>query len=168
VAAELLGLLPDDLRSGWDSIDAGFAGVRWPGRAQVERVRGTTWVFDVAHNPAGVASLARTLDALDLPRPVVLVTAILRDKDWAEMLPPLLARSDAAVLTVAPSSPDNRRWDPADAAGRIDASIPVRVIPDFAAALQRAETLAPHGTVLVTGSVHTVGDALQELGILIV
>ncbi|HEX8904509.1 MAG TPA: hypothetical protein VF771_06690, partial [Longimicrobiaceae bacterium] len=130
-------------------------------------VRGTTWVFDVAHNEAGVASLASTLDRLDLPQPVVLVTAILKDKGWAEMLPPLLARSGAAVLTVAPSSPESRRWDPAAVAERIGetAGIPVRVIPDVAAALQRAETLAPHGTVLVTGSVHTVGDALHELGI---
>lgn len=165
LAAELLGLLPDDLRPEWDAVAAGFASVRWPGRLQVERIRGTTWVLDVAHNAAGVAALAATLDALELPRPVVLVTAILKDKDWAEMLPPLLARSDAAVLTVAPSSPPERQWDPTAAAGAIDGGIPVRVIPDFAAALQRAETMAPHGTVLVTGSVHTVGDALAELGI---
>lgn len=165
LAAELLGLLPDDLRPEWDAVEAGFAAVRWPGRLQVERIRGTTWVLDVAHNAAGVAALAATLDGLELPRPVVLVTAILKDKDWAEMLPPLLARSDAAVLTVAPSSPPERQWDPMAAADAIGGGIPVRVIPGFAAALQRAETMAPHGTVLVTGSVHTVGDALAELGI---
>jgi dihydrofolate synthase / folylpolyglutamate synthase len=166
VAAELLGLLPRGIRPPWEAIEAGFANVRWPGRLQVERVRGTTWVFDVAHNAAGVASLASALDRLRLPRPVVLVTAILKDKGWAEMLPPLLARAQAAVLTVAPSSPESRRWNPAAAAESIgEASIPIRVIPDFAAALRRAETLAPHGTVLVTGSVHTVGDALHELGI---
>jgi folylpolyglutamate synthase/dihydropteroate synthase len=39
------------------------------------------------------------------------------------------------------------------------------VIEDFASALTRAETLAPHGTILVTGSVHTVGDALAVLEI---
>lgn len=167
VAAELLGLLPRGIRPSWEAIEKGFASVRWAGRLQVERVRGTTWVLDVAHNPAGVASLAASLDRLRLPKPVVLVTAILNDKAWDEMLPPLLARADAAVLTVAPSSPEARRWDPADAEARIGASsrIPIRIIPDFAAAIQRAETMAPHGTVLVTGSVHTVGDALAELGI---
>ncbi|HEX6747215.1 MAG TPA: folylpolyglutamate synthase/dihydrofolate synthase family protein [Longimicrobium sp.] len=167
VAAELLGRLPRSIRPPWESVETGLASVRWPGRMQVERVRGATWVFDVAHNAAGVASLAATLGRLRLPKPVVLVTAILKDKGWAEMLPPLLARADAAVLTVAPSSPESRRWDPAEAAARIgeSASIPVRVIHDFAAALQRAETLAPHGTILVTGSVHTVGDALRELAI---
>jgi dihydrofolate synthase/folylpolyglutamate synthase len=167
VAAELLGVLPRDLRPSWEAVERGFASVRWPGRLQVERVRGTTWVLDVAHNPAGVASLAASLDRLRLPRPVVLLTAILNDKEWGEMLPPLLSRADAAVLTVAPSSPENRRWDPADAEARIgaDAGVPIRIIPDFAAAIQRAETMAPHGTILVTGSVHTVGDALAELGI---
>jgi len=164
LAAELLGVLPSDLRPEWAAVEAGFSAVRWPGRMQVERIRGTTWVLDVAHNAAGVAALAAALDALELPRPVVLVTAILKDKDWAEMLPPLLARSDAAVLTVAPSSPPSRRWDPSNAAEQAG-DVPLRIIPDFSAALRRAETMAPHGTVLVTGSVHTVGDALLELGV---
>ena len=43
--------------------------------------------------------------------------------------------------------------------------VALRVIPDFAAALQRVTTLAPYGTVIVTGSVHTVGDALDALGV---
>jgi len=167
VAAELLGLLPRGIRPSWEAIERGFASVRWPGRVQVERVRGATWVLDVAHNPAGVATLAETLQRLRLPKPVVLLTAILNDKAWEEMLPPLLERADAAILTVAPSSPGERRWNPADAEAKIGASssIPIRVIPDFTAAVQRAETLAPHGTVLVTGSVHTVGDAMAELGL---
>src|SRR4028118_1663175 len=63
-AAELLGLLPDDLRPEWEAVARGLESVRWPGRLQVERVRGATWLFDVAHNPAGVASLAASLDAL--------------------------------------------------------------------------------------------------------
>ena len=39
------------------------------------------------------------------------------------------------------------------------------MIPDLAARPPRASTLAPHGTVLVTGSFHTVGDAMMELGV---
>ena len=165
LAAELLGLLPQDVRPSWEAIAAGFAAAWWPGRMQVERRRGTTWIFDVAHNPAGVAALAETLDGLDVPRPLVLVAAILADKAWDEMLPPLLARADAAILTVAPTSPEARRWDPEQVAQSLASDIPVRVIPDLPAALMRAETLAPHGTILVTGSVHTVGDALAALEI---
>ncbi|HEV3051690.1 MAG TPA: folylpolyglutamate synthase/dihydrofolate synthase family protein, partial [Longimicrobium sp.] len=71
LAAELLGVLPDDVRLPWDAIEAGFVNVRWAGRMQVVRQRGATWIFDVAHNPAGVAALVETLDGLDLPRPLV-------------------------------------------------------------------------------------------------
>jgi dihydrofolate synthase/folylpolyglutamate synthase len=165
LAAELLAVLPEDVRPPWEAIEAGFAETRWAGRMQVVRQRGATWIFDVAHNPAGVAALADALDSVDLPRPVVLITAILADKAWEEMLPPLLARADAAVLTVADSAPQNRRWDPERVARALDASIPVRVIPRLEDALMRAETLAPYGTLLVTGSVHTVGDALGVMGI---
>jgi dihydrofolate synthase/folylpolyglutamate synthase len=168
LAAELLGVLPADVRPSWDATGAGFANVRWAGRMQVVRQRGTTWIFDVAHNPAGVAALVETLDGLDLPRPLVLLTAILSDKEWDEMLPPLLSRADAAILTIAPTAPESRRWDPEHVARSIDASVPVRVIPDLAAALMRAETMAPYGTILVTGSVHTVGDALAEMEIAVV
>jgi len=163
IAAELLSVLPRELRPTWDQVERGFAEVRWPGRFQVERRGDQTWVFDVAHNPAGVAALCRTLDAVRLPRPLVLLTAILNDKDWRAMLPPLVSRADGVVLTVADSAPEARRWDPEAVAAEIQARVPVRVIPHFADALARVETLAPHGTVLVTGSVHTVGDALGAL-----
>lgn len=169
LAAELLGVLPDDLRPSWEAVERGFASARWAGRMQVERRGGLTWIFDVAHNAAGVASLVASLDALDLPRPVVVLTAILADKAWDEMLPPLLDRADAAILTVAPSSPESRRWDPEAVAEKLPPSrIPVRVIPDLDAAVRRATTLAPYGTVVVTGSVHTVGDALAALEIPVV
>jgi dihydrofolate synthase/folylpolyglutamate synthase len=165
LAAELLSLLPDPLRPVWETVERGFAGVRWPGRLQVEEVRGTTWLFDVAHNPAGVAVLVDALGGLDLPRPLVLVTGILADKEWSGMLGPLLARADAAILTTPPTAPPSRRWDPAAAArwAADQLGAAPRVIEDFEAALNRATTLAPHGTILVTGSVHTVGDALATL-----
>lgn len=165
LAAEILALLPLDLRPEWTALERGFAGVRWPGRLQREQIGGTTWLFDVAHNPAGVAALAAALPSLDLPPPVVLLVGILSDKAWTEMLPPLLAQVQGAVLTVAPTAPENRRWDPAEVAEHLNPppGVAIRVILDFDAALGRASTLAPHGTVLVTGSVHTVGDAMARL-----
>ena len=42
-----------------------------------------------------------------------------------------------------------------------DAGIGVEVVPDFDAALVRASTLGE--TTLVTGSFHTVGDAMARL-----
>ncbi|MEX1286834.1 MAG: bifunctional folylpolyglutamate synthase/dihydrofolate synthase, partial [Acidimicrobiia bacterium] len=74
-----------------------------------------TWLLDVAHNVAGIESLATVLDRLDLPRPRVALVGVLGDKEWARMLPPLLERMDRAVLTQPTSAPAARRWDPAAA-----------------------------------------------------
>lgn len=166
-AAELLGLLPKDVRPGWESISAGFDRVSWPGRLQVERIRGTTWLLDVAHNADGAEVLAGAMQVLDLPRPVVLVAGILSDKDWRVMLRPLVQEVDAVILTTADSAPAGRRWD-LEEVGRWSSQelgLSPRLIPKFSDALARATTLAPHGTAVVTGSVHTVGDAMKELGI---
>ncbi|MBW3630799.1 MAG: dihydrofolate synthase, partial [Gemmatimonadetes bacterium] len=140
-----------------------LAGVRLAGRYQ----RHGRYLFDVAHNPAGVATLVETLDQVDTPRPLVLLTAILSDKPWREMLEPLLAVADGVILTTAPSAPESRRWDPAETAEWVvsETGTRPRVIDNLEAALQRAETLAPHGTILVTGSVHTVGDVMAVLGV---
>lgn len=166
-AAELLGLLPESYRPAWDSVERGFSSVRWPGRVQVERIHGTTWLFDVAHNPAGAESLAETIALLELPRPVVGLVGILRDKDWPAMLHALAPRLDALVLTVPESAPESRRWELAEVGAwcRSNLQIPVREIPALADAMDRATTLAPHGTLVVTGSVHTVGDTLGHCGI---
>ena len=165
LAAELLARLPGGLRPEWEAVERGFAAARWPGRFQVERRGSTTWIFDVAHNPAGVATLVETVRRLDPPRPLLLLSAILSDKSWREMLLPLLEECDAAILTLAPSAPESRRWDPLAAAewAAAETGTRPRVIEELDAALQRAETLAPHGTILVTGSVHTVGDAMARL-----
>jgi dihydrofolate synthase / folylpolyglutamate synthase len=167
LAAELLALLPAGLRPGWNDLRAGFATARWPGRLQVQRVRGTTFVFDIAHNPAGVAALCEALEQLDLPRPVVLLAGVLSDKEWSTMLPPLLRRTDAAILTIPPSAIPSRRWDPEAAADALQSQVrvPIRAVPDLGRALERAVTLAPHGTIVVTGSIHTVGDAMRGLDI---
>jgi dihydrofolate synthase / folylpolyglutamate synthase len=167
LATELLALLPPDLRPTWEQLHAGFAETRWPGRLQIVRHHSTTFVFDVAHNSAGVAALADALDALELPRPLVLVAGVLSDKRWQEMLPPLLGRADAAILTTPPSAPPARRWDPAAVAASLTSTtaLPIRVIRDFERAIDRSVTLAPHGTILVTGSIHTVGDAMACLGV---
>ena len=138
--------------------------VHWPGRVQVEHLEGRTWVFDIAHNTAGAAALASVLERLHLRRPVVVVTAVLGDKNWREMLPPLFERVDHAVLTQAPSAPLARRWDPHAAAAETGSGI-AEIHTDFDDALDRARALAGSGTIVVTGSAHTVGDALRGLGL---
>lgn len=141
---------------------AALGDVRWPGRFQVLKRTGPTFVLDVAHNPAGVRSLARTMDRTTLPEPIVGLIGILGDKPWHEMLEPILRRTKVTILTIPPSAPPARRWDPEQARHSVPGH-EIEVIRDFGRALARAGELARAGTVLVTGSSHTVGDALRLL-----
>jgi dihydrofolate synthase/folylpolyglutamate synthase len=74
---------------------------------------------------------------------------------------------DRGILTVAPTAASRgwdmewlRRWlrDPSRPPARAE----WRLVPDFRVALAEAQEGA--GTVLVTGSFHTVGDVMVALG----
>lgn len=161
VAVNAASLLADAPRR--TAVVEGLANVRWPGRVQIERFGKQTWIFDVAHNVAGVHALVQTIRDLEVARPLALVIGILGDKDWQVMLPPLFGLADSAILTLPPTAPENRAWDPA----AVLAVVPCEsgeVERDFGDALRKASQLAGEGTVLVTGSFHTVGDALIALG----
>ena len=165
VAVRLLELLPEGLRPRRESVIEGLAATRWPGRLQVERIGEADWILDVAHNAAGVESLVAALPDLQPRRPVVALLGVLGDKDWDRMLPPLFDLADEVILTEPPSAPPERRWDPDQVLVAVDRSGRGRVVRPFAVAVAEAAAAARGGTVLCTGSVHTVGDALLELGI---
>jgi dihydrofolate synthase/folylpolyglutamate synthase len=153
------------LRPQAHDVVEGIARVRWPGRLQVERAGEVTWIFDVAHNVAGVESLVGALTDLAFPRPIVALVGVLGDKDWRTMLVPLHAAVDHVVLTVPPTAPADRRWDPAEALSAAP-SERAEIQLDFGTALEkaRARARAGGGSIVVTGSFHTVGDALNALG----
>ncbi len=169
LAVRLLAHLPPALRPSAEAVVAGVSAVSWPGRDQIEVVDGVTWLLDVAHNVAGIESLASVLDRLELPGPRVALVGVLGDKEWRRMLPPLLRRVDRTILTQPDSAPVSRRWDPAaalaavvDTPARSGSAIEVEV--HFQSAVRLAAAAAAGGTVVVTGSCHTVGDALRALG----
>ena len=147
-----------------EAVRDGVAAVWWPGRGQIRRLAGRHFIFDVAHNRAAVAALARVLADLAPPRPLVVLAGILGDKDWSRMLPPLVDLADRVVFTIPSSAPAQRHWNPRVAAAEVGGGVPIDIEEDVAAALERASALAGSGTVVVTGSCHTVGDALLVLG----
>ncbi|HXV85495.1 MAG TPA: hypothetical protein VD793_02295, partial [Gemmatimonadales bacterium] len=171
IAAAVLEALPPAWRPGPAAMAMGFASARIPGRFD----RRGRWVFDVAHNPDGMRALAHTILAERLPRPLHALVGILGDKAWGDMLRELMPVSDALWVTDPPSAPAARRWDletvgreledaQAQAGARDRGSAgqpPVRLEPDFDRALAAVQRRA--GTVLVTGSFHTVGDAMRRL-----
>ncbi len=132
--------------------------VRVPGRFQ----RVGKYVFDVAHNGDGSAVVARTLDAVSPARPVVLLLSVLGDKDWRRMIDALAPVVDRMVLTVAPTSPRSRMWSLPEAVSyALGRGVVVEGIENFDDALKHASAVGE--TVLVTGSFHTVGDAMSRL-----
>ena len=164
VARAVLAALPARYRPAAGQIDRAFADVTVPGRLD----RRGKWLFDVAHNPDGIEALCAALGELDLPRPIHALVSILGEKAWADMLVRLDREVDRGILTVTPSA-ESRRWnlewlqhwlrDP----NRPPARASWQLIPDFPAALARVQEGA--GTVLVTGSFHTVGDVMSEIGL---
>ncbi len=167
LAIRSLELLPERLRPTKEAIRRGVAGVRWPGRLQIHQGPRGLWVFDVAHNVAGVRALATSLRRLALPEPMILLVGIQGDKDWRSMLPPLFTMAPEAVLTQPPTVPPDRRWDPLKAAGAVKPRPNLHILPDFQEAMDMARSVAGKGgTVVVTGSHHTVGDAMNVLGLL--
>lgn len=132
--------------------------VRLPGRFQ----RVGRFIFDVAHNPDGAAVVAATIRAVGAVAPVAVLLTVLADKDWRGVMRALAPAVDVFVLTCAPTAPTSRAWHPDEALAFAQSEGWRAVLErDFDGALQLAQQLA--ATVLVTGSFHTVGDAMARL-----
>lgn len=138
--------------------ESSLSRVAIPGRFQ----RCGDLIFDVAHNPAGTAVLCDTLALLCPPHPLAVLLTILGDKDWRAMMTTLARHADHFVLTEPPSVPPDRAWvlDTALAFAR-ERGWRAVAERDFTRALELARDGA--ATTLITGSFHTVGDAMMRL-----
>ncbi|WP_373068312.1 folylpolyglutamate synthase/dihydrofolate synthase family protein [Gemmatimonas sp.] len=146
----------------WVDIERNAAallpGVRLSGRFH----RAGPWLFDVAHNADGAATVAANLLEVGVPLPVTAVVCVLRDKDWAGILRAVARVATHIVVTMAPTAPVARAWNLDEVtAWAAAAGLPVQRVDNFALALDYARERA--ATVLVTGSFHTVGDAMERL-----
>jgi dihydrofolate synthase/folylpolyglutamate synthase len=120
-------------------------------------------IFDVAHNPSGAAVVAGTMRALELPKPITALVGILGDKDWRPMIESIGSVADEVIATMPPTAPVERRWNLDEVARYArEVGIDLRAIADFDEALHLA-TADESGTTLITGSFHTVGDAMSRL-----
>ena len=152
-AARVLGV-------GERAIRAGLARARWPGRFELRRREGGWLVLDGAHNPAGARALAASLETYFGEAPITLVIGVLRDKDAAGILRPLLGRVRRVILTAPRSA---RAAPPEDLRALVPASMPVEVASTVGQALAAAEEGSRSPVVCVAGSLMLVGDALRHL-----
>lgn len=136
------------------------AAVRVPGRLELFPGQPDVMI-DGAHNPAGMAALARSLPTLT-PDGVVAVVSLLDDKDADGMVAELAPACRAMVAT---RSRHRRARDPAAvAAAARHHGVAVEVCDDGEQALDRArERAGPDGIVLVCGSLYLLADLRPAL-----
>jgi dihydrofolate synthase/folylpolyglutamate synthase len=144
-----------------ESIAAGIRSTQWPGRLEMLQRSNTTWILDVAHNPAGAWALRSGLRTIldreaDAGRPRTLVFSCLRDKpveEMAQILFPLFDRVVFAPIASLRATPMEILLAAAASTGT-----PAEAAPTIDAALQHAQ-LPGQGVVVVSGSVYLVGEA---------
>lgn len=152
------------LAIGEAAIRKGLREVQWEGRLEVV-ARDPLTVLDGAHNPGAAQALADYLRAFRLSNPlsrVILVLAMMRDKDHRGFVEPLHGLVDEVVLTQA----DLKR------SATVEELLPIiggiwpqlRTNTRVAGALGEARRLArPEDLICVTGSLMLVGEVKASL-----
>lgn len=121
------------------------------------------WILDVAHNPAAGQVLAGLIEALEVQGRVTAIVGMLADKDVAEFIGALEPNVDEWIAVSAGGS----RGQPAHELARDIANVSGQhclIIPDLGNALKHAgQSAKSSDRILVTGSFHVVGPALEWL-----
>ena len=167
VAAEAF-LGAEDKPLNQETVAEGLARVTSPGRAELLRT-GPSVVVDGAHNPDAAHVLADTLaEAFDFDY-VVIVLAMLADKDSDGVIEELHRSADVFVVSENLNSRALPVDDLAEAAREWVDEDSVIVAPDLNAAMMKAIDLAnsvdaKSPGIVVTGSIYTVAEARLLLG----
>ena len=145
------------------TIAKGLKTTEWAGRLQtIERSNGQTILLDGAHNPAGARTLAAALsESCRRPKPA-LILGTMRDKDYATICAILAPLASKIFLSQMDSE---RGADPQVLAAlcrETNSAAPAVVCGGVEEALQRAER---EPFVVLTGSIHFVGAAMEALGL---
>lgn len=149
------------------AIVHGLTAATWPARLEALHLRdGGLVILDAAHNAEGAAALGDYLGRWHPERPA-LVVGVMRDKDTAAIVEPLLSRVSTIVATEAPTP---RALPAAELESRLHAAIqrlPASARPaisrddDPETAVNRA--LASNPVVVVAGSIFLVGPVRECL-----
>ena len=144
-----------------DTIVGAATRTRWPGRLEmIERPGGRKLLCDAAHNPAGAQVLASYLKEFH-PGGIPLVFAIMRDKDLAGTLGPLVPWARPLVVTRPSLARAQELEVVADSARKLGAT-EVEADSSVPGALERAWSRSP--LIAVAGSIFLVGEVLEFLG----
>ncbi|HVP90447.1 MAG TPA: folylpolyglutamate synthase/dihydrofolate synthase family protein [Terriglobales bacterium] len=133
----------------------GIREARWPGRLETVHRRPLV-VLDGAHNEEGAGSLAAHIAGV-IRRPVILVFAVMKDKNIRAMARRLFPRARTVILTRVPYKRSAEPEAILAAAGEFRDR--ARIEPDVAEAVRLAlEESAGRAPVVIAGSLFLVGE----------
>jgi dihydrofolate synthase/folylpolyglutamate synthase len=149
---------------------AAVTGADWPGRLQrlrrgplVEAAGGAELWLDGGHNPAAGVALAEALTRLP-PRPLHLVTGMLRTKDIEGFLRPLAGMARSLHGVSIPGESATLSAAETVSAARAVGFAAVAEAPDVAAAIGAITAAEPDCRILICGSLYLAGRVLRENG----
>lgn len=136
-----------------------IGGAVWPGRLDFKRINGREALLDGAHNPAGAQALADFLIKYAGTRKIIMITAVMRDKDYLGLCREL-ARAASAAVAVNVSG--NNRALPSGELKKALAQSGVRAYEaeGLNDGLKLAESLDKDALTVICGSLYLVGEAL--------
>ena len=142
------------------SIERGLRKVDWPGRIQLISGR-PLLILDCAHNGASARFLAKYLQQFYSRKKLILVLAILKNKDVKSIGEALCPLADRVIVTQVKSP---RALPPEEIYPKI--KVNCRFFPlvekEVKNALEKAKIMAgKSGVVVATGSVYLVGEILE-------
>lgn len=158
-ALEALGVVLTE-----SAVSAALRAVRLPGRFQTVQKGSVEWILDIAHNEPAAVIFAQHIREQPSRGRTLAVAGILGDKDAGAIARALEGEVDHWILCALPGP---RGSSAEDVARRMALSPPMATL---AASVEEGCALAsatakPGDRVLVFGSFHTVGPAMQWLGI---
>ena len=119
-------------------------------------------LLDGAHNPAGAQALRAALERHFPAKRPTLILGILRDKDWRKMCQILAPLARRVLLAPVQSERALAPLEMELVCREIDSSLDVASFASLAQALDEAKQ---EPFVVISGSLHFVGEALESLNL---
>ena len=140
-----------------------ISGAVWPGRLDLRKYKGRDILLDGAHNPEGAKALADFLKQCAGERQIIILSAVMRDKDYSHVCSQL---AEIAETAVAVGMPDYPRALTAHELKNAFENYGIKAYEaaELRAGLDLAMAEDRDALIVVCGSLYLVGEALALLG----
>jgi dihydrofolate synthase/folylpolyglutamate synthase len=160
LAAAVVRLLGNQISVSEQSIATGLKQTQWPGRFQVVKRDEQTIVLDGAHNPAGAETLAAALRDRFGGDEITLILGAMEDKDVRAICATLAPLAKKILVTRVGSE---RAVQPSVLVQHCRAANPHANVHAFEHLGEALSVARIDSLVVVTGSLHFIGEALELL-----